>query len=198
MGAPPRGLRPARPGEHVAARRRALRRRGAGHHRPGLPRLGRRRSTRCTAGAQASCSRATSAGTPMRCSASSLGRFPDGAAPPGMMAGDAGRRRPLASRAVTSARRRIYLMRHAQVRYFEGLDAGAGRAHRGRPPPGAHAARERCRESRSTASSTSGLARTLETAAIVAPGIEPERALRAARDRERRAPRRRARSRAAS
>ena len=37
------GLRPARPGERLDRRRRALRRRGAGDHRPGVPRLGRRR-----------------------------------------------------------------------------------------------------------------------------------------------------------
>ena len=43
MGAPAEGLRPARPCERVGRRRRALRRRGAGDHRPGLPRLGRRR-----------------------------------------------------------------------------------------------------------------------------------------------------------
>ena len=37
------GLRPARPVEHLHRRRRALRGRGAGDHRPGVPRLGRRR-----------------------------------------------------------------------------------------------------------------------------------------------------------
>jgi len=70
-------------------------------------------------------------------------------------------------------RRRIYLMRHAQVRYFEGVhpedvrltDAGRSQA-----------------EAAATALAgipfdrvvTSGLPRTLETARIVAPRLEPE------------------------
>lgn len=73
-------------------------------------------------------------------------------------------------------RRRIYLMRHAQVSYFEN----------GRPvPPESVPLTEHGREqARATAALleglrfdrviTSGLQRTLETAAIVAPGTEPE------------------------
>jgi probable phosphoglycerate mutase len=72
-----------------------------------------------------------------------------------------------------TARRRIYLMRHAQVRYFEGLDAEqVALTEEGR------------RQAAATAEAlagvtfdrvvTSGLARTVETARIVAPGIEPE------------------------
>jgi broad specificity phosphatase PhoE len=74
---------------------------------------------------------------------------------------------------VTTARRRIYLMRHAQVRYFEGLDAEQ-----------VVLTEEGRRQAHTTAAAlapvtfdrvvTSGLARTMETAAIVAPGIEPE------------------------
>ena len=64
-------------------------------------------------------------------------------------------------------------MRHAQVRYFEGLDpeqvvlTEEGR----RQADAARAALERVRFDRVV---TSGLTRTLETAGIVAPGIEPE------------------------
>ena len=74
---------------------------------------------------------------------------------------------------MTTARRRIYLMRHAQVRYFEGLDpeqvvlTEEGR----RQAAAAAAALARVTFDRVV---TSGLARTLETAGIVAPGIEPE------------------------
>jgi broad specificity phosphatase PhoE len=74
---------------------------------------------------------------------------------------------------VTTARRRIYLMRHAQVRYFEGLD-----------PEQVVLTEEGRRQAAAAADAlagvtfdrvvTSGLARTLETARIVAPGIEPE------------------------
>jgi len=74
---------------------------------------------------------------------------------------------------VTTARRRIYLMRHAQVRYFEGLD-----------PEQVVLTEEGRRQAAAAADAlagvtfdrlvTSGLARTLETAGIVAPGIEPE------------------------
>jgi len=74
---------------------------------------------------------------------------------------------------VTNARRRIYLMRHAQVRYFEGLD-----------PEQVVLTEEGRRQAAAAADAlagvtfdrvvTSGLARTLETARIVAPGIEPE------------------------
>ena len=76
-------------------------------------------------------------------------------------------------------RRRIYLMRHAQVRYFEGLhpdevvltDAGRHQAA---------AARDALQEVRFDRVVTSGLVRTLETAEIVAPYAESEdiRALR--------------------
>ena len=51
-----RGLRPDRPGEQLADRRRALRRRGAGHHRPGLLRLRRRGQRAARPGTPASCS----------------------------------------------------------------------------------------------------------------------------------------------
>jgi len=74
---------------------------------------------------------------------------------------------------VTPARRRLYLMRHAQVRYFEGLDpeqvvlTDEGRAQ-------AEAAAGALRGVTFDRVVTSGLARTLETARIVAPGIEPE------------------------
>jgi probable phosphoglycerate mutase len=74
---------------------------------------------------------------------------------------------------VSTARRRIYLMRHAQVRYFEG------------PPPGevvltaegrrqAQAAAEALHGVAFDRVVTSGLTRALETARIVAPGLEPE------------------------
>ena len=43
LAEPEDGFDPLDPGEHVPARRRAVRRRGAGHHRPVLLRLGRRR-----------------------------------------------------------------------------------------------------------------------------------------------------------
>jgi broad specificity phosphatase PhoE len=74
---------------------------------------------------------------------------------------------------VTPARRRLYLMRHAQVRYFEGVHphdvvlTEAGRAQ-------AHAAADALRDVPFDRVVTSGLARTLETASIVAPGIEQE------------------------
>ena len=87
MGAPAGGFRPARSREHVAARRRALRRRGARDHRPGLPRLGRRDQRAARLVGRRALRDATSAGTPTRSSASFDRRFPDGAAPPGMMAG---------------------------------------------------------------------------------------------------------------
>jgi broad specificity phosphatase PhoE len=74
---------------------------------------------------------------------------------------------------VTSQRRRIYLMRHAQVRYFEGVhpeqvlltDEGRRQAQ------AAAAALAGVRFDRVL---TSGLPRTLETARIVAPEVEPE------------------------
>jgi probable phosphoglycerate mutase len=74
---------------------------------------------------------------------------------------------------VTVARRRIYLMRHAQVRYFEGLDPEqVVLTEEGRRQAGAAA--EALAAVTFDRVVTSGLARTLETARIVAPGIEPE------------------------
>ena len=70
-------------------------------------------------------------------------------------------------------RRRVYLLRHAQVRYFEGV----------RPedvlltetgPPHAPAAAAALAEVPFDRVVTSGLPRTLETARIVAPRLEPE------------------------
>jgi len=71
-------------------------------------------------------------------------------------------------------RRRIYLMRHAQVQYFQGehphdvvlTDAGREQAR------AAAAALGGVRFDRVV---TSGLPRTLETAAAIAPDVEPER-----------------------
>jgi probable phosphoglycerate mutase len=74
---------------------------------------------------------------------------------------------------VTPARRRLYLMRHAQVRYFRGEHPHAvqltaeGRAQ-------AEAAAAALQTVRFDRVITSGLARALETARIVAPGHEPE------------------------
>jgi broad specificity phosphatase PhoE len=71
------------------------------------------------------------------------------------------------------ARRRISLLRHAQVRYFQGqhphevLLTGDGRRQ-------AETAAEALRGAVFDRVITSGLARTLETARIVAPGHEPE------------------------
>jgi broad specificity phosphatase PhoE len=76
---------------------------------------------------------------------------------------------------VTVARRRLYLMRHAQVRYFEGVHphdvllTEEGRAQ-------AAAARDALAAVRFDRVITSGLPRTLETASIVAPHAEHERA----------------------
>jgi broad specificity phosphatase PhoE len=70
-------------------------------------------------------------------------------------------------------RRRIYLLRHAQVRYFQGLDprdvvlTDEGRVQ-------ARAAAEALRGVPFDRVITSGLPRTLETALAVAPGVEPE------------------------
>ena len=71
------------------------------------------------------------------------------------------------------SRRRIYLMRHAQVRYFEGVHphlvllTELGRHQ-------AAAARDALQEVRFDRVVTSGLPRTLETAEIVAPYAEHE------------------------
>jgi broad specificity phosphatase PhoE len=72
------------------------------------------------------------------------------------------------------SRRRIYLMRHAQVRYFEGIDPHDvlltdGGRHQ------AAAARDALQEVRFDRVVTSGLPRTLETAEIVAPYASHER-----------------------
>jgi broad specificity phosphatase PhoE len=73
-----------------------------------------------------------------------------------------------------AARRRIYLMRHAQVRYFEGIDphdvllTDDGRHQ-------AAAARDALQEVHFDRVVTSGLPRTLETAEIVAPYASHER-----------------------
>ena len=74
---------------------------------------------------------------------------------------------------MTRPRRRIYLMRHAQVRYFEGVH-----------PEQVLLTDEGRRQAQAAAGAlaglgfdrvlTSGLPRTLETARIVAPGTEPE------------------------
>ena len=74
---------------------------------------------------------------------------------------------------MTPARRRLYLMRHARVRYFEGLDPeqvvlteeGRGQAE---------AAARALQAVTFDRVVTSGLPRTLETARIVAPQVEPE------------------------
>jgi broad specificity phosphatase PhoE len=74
---------------------------------------------------------------------------------------------------VSPARRRIYLMRHAQVRYFEGVhphDVQLTEAGRHQ----AAAARDALQEVRFDRVLTSGLPRTLETAQIVAPYAEHE------------------------
>ena len=71
------------------------------------------------------------------------------------------------------ARRRIYLMRHVQVRYFQGERVedvkltDEGRAQ-------AVAAADALRGVRFDRVITSGLPRTLETARAIAPGVEPE------------------------
>jgi broad specificity phosphatase PhoE len=72
-----------------------------------------------------------------------------------------------------SARRRIYLMRHAQVRYFEGVHphevqlTDEGRAQ-------AEAAAEALQGVRFDRVITSGLPRTVDTARAVAPDLEIE------------------------
>jgi broad specificity phosphatase PhoE len=70
-------------------------------------------------------------------------------------------------------RRRIYLMRHAQVRYFAGVRAEeVVLTERGHAQ--AQAAADALAAVAFDRVVTSGLTRTLETARIVAPGIEPE------------------------
>jgi broad specificity phosphatase PhoE len=71
-------------------------------------------------------------------------------------------------------RRRLYLMRHAQVRYFAGENPReVGITELGREQ--AQAAADALRGVPIDHVVTSGLRRTEETAAIVAPGLEPER-----------------------
>ena len=72
-----------------------------------------------------------------------------------------------------SDRRRIYLMRHAAVRYFDGLPAeDVQLTEEGRRQ--AQAAAEALHGLRFDRVLTSGLPRTLTTAEIVAPGLEHE------------------------
>jgi probable phosphoglycerate mutase len=72
-----------------------------------------------------------------------------------------------------SGRRRIYLMRHAQVRYFEGVRAEEVLlTEEGRTQ--AEAAAAALAGIRFDRVVTSGLERTLETARVVAPYAEPE------------------------
>jgi broad specificity phosphatase PhoE len=74
---------------------------------------------------------------------------------------------------VTPARRRLYLMRHARVRYFEGLDPEqVVLTEEGRTQ--AEAAAHALQAVPFDRVVTSGLPRTIETARIVAPGLEPE------------------------
>jgi broad specificity phosphatase PhoE len=74
---------------------------------------------------------------------------------------------------VTPRRRRIYLMRHARVRYFEGLRPEDVRlTDEGRLQ--AEAAAAALADVRFDRVITSGLPRTTETAQIVAPGHEPD------------------------
>ena len=76
------------------------------------------------------------------------------------------------------SRRRLYLMRHAEVAYF---DADGRPFHADDVPlttegiAQAHAAAEALRGIRFDRLITSGLARTVDTARIVAPELEPER-----------------------
>jgi probable phosphoglycerate mutase len=71
------------------------------------------------------------------------------------------------------ARRRIYLMRHAQVRYFEGVHPHEVLlTERGREQ--AAAARDALRDIQFDRVVTSGLPRTRETAEVVAPYAEVE------------------------
>jgi broad specificity phosphatase PhoE len=70
-------------------------------------------------------------------------------------------------------RRRIYLMRHAEVRYFEGVHPEqVVLTERGRVQ--AESAAAELRDVAFDRVVTSGLERTLETARIVAPGRDPE------------------------
>src|SRR5207248_9816818 len=80
-------------------------------------------------------------------------------------------RAPAGSRCVR--RRRIYLMRHAEVRYFEGVHPEqVVLTERGRVQ--AESAAAELRDVAFDRVVTSGLERTLETARIVAPGLDPE------------------------
>src|ERR1700730_17149907 len=94
----------------------------------------------------------------------------------------AGRRRTVAARAVSGtapARRRIYLMRHAQVRYFRGEhphDVQLTEAGRRQAAPAAEALREVSFDRVITI----GLPRTLETGRAIVPDatLEENNALR--------------------
>ena len=93
---PDDGFDPADPGEQLADRRRALRGRGAGHHRPGVLRLRRRRQHAARLGG----GRAVLAGDARwdpdaLLAGAAATRYPDGAAPAGMLDVDA--RAPAAS-----------------------------------------------------------------------------------------------------
>ncbi|MFL5912967.1 MAG: histidine phosphatase family protein [Gaiellaceae bacterium] len=70
-------------------------------------------------------------------------------------------------------RRRIYLMRHAAVRYFEGVHPEQVVLTEGGRVQAESAAAE-LRDVAFDRVVTSGLERTLETARIVAPGLDPE------------------------
>ena len=83
MGAPAEGFDPLDPSNMSPLVVALVRRRGAGHHRPGLPRLGRRdqRAPRLDVGRALRL--ATSSGTPTRCSASCSTASPTAPRPPG-------------------------------------------------------------------------------------------------------------------
>src|SRR3954449_684561 len=164
-------VRPARSGEHVAGRRRALRGRGADHHGTGLPRLGQRGER--AAGLDGR--RALRDCGPLGCrrpAAADARALPRRHVSAGHGRRDAGGRRALAARTGMN-RRRIYLMRHAQVRYFEGVhphevllpEAGRNQAA---------AARDALQEVHFDRVITSGLPRTVDTARAVAPDLEIE------------------------
>ena len=93
MGAPPEGFDPLDPANMSPLVVALVRGRGAEHHRPGLPRLGRRDQRAAAAGRRASSSRPTSRWDADALLGELLDRFPDGVSPPGMIAGHAGRRR---------------------------------------------------------------------------------------------------------
>ena len=81
------GLRPARPGERLDRRRRALRRRGAGDHGPGLPRLGRSGERTARLERRRALLARRTAGSRTRCSPSCSRASRTERSPPGMLAG---------------------------------------------------------------------------------------------------------------